>query len=218
MKKIMGLLSLIALMLGIIPLNVDAAETSKSGTIYGTITVNETPWTAETGTTTQVYSITKSGPYVGMTIIPFRNISNIEVKASSEFEIVGNPTKGTDGSVTVILKAKNGTGVNGTKTELLTAVGTGSSDIVSDGCNLSYSPLALNCSTKIENYYFNDEGDMITAEQYSQLCSGVTPPKDEDVQNADTGIAIPYIAVGGGLIAVAGVYLYSKKSNKVYKI
>ncbi len=216
MKKLMGLLSLIAIMLCILPANVSADSKSVNIPAYGTLTIDETPWTSENKVVTQVYSITKSGPITAITIIPVLNVSNVKITASSYFDIIDEQT-GSDGSVTVYLKAKNGTGVNGTKTELLTAVADGNDNIPSEGCNLSYSPISLNCSTKVEGYYFDDNGNSITEEEYKEACEGVVPPSN-DVPSPDTGSVVPYIAVGGGLIAIAGVYLYSRKSNKVYKI
>ena len=60
-----------------------------------------------------------------------------------------------------------------------------------------------------------DEGKLYEA------CEGYTPSESNptDVPNSpDTGSVVPYVAIGGGLVAIAAVYLYSRKSNKVYKI
>lgn len=220
MKKVISLLSIITFML-IMPLNVHAESKSQNVVAYGTLTIDETPWTSVTNSVTQVYSITKSGPYTAITIMPVKNLTNVRVTASANFDIV-KQTKLSDGSVTVLLKAKNGTGVNGTKTELLTAVADGNGNIATEGCNLSYSPMSINCNTNIEGFYFDNDGNSITEEEYKVACEGATPTTppsdDQDIPNADTGSVVPYLAIGGGLIAIAGVYLYSRKTKKVYKI
>ena len=67
--------------------------------------------------------------------------------------------------------------------------------------------------------YFDNNYKEVTETEFEEACNGKTPPVDTDVPNSpDTGSVIPYIAVGGGLVAIAGVYLYSRKANKVYKI
>ena len=53
---------------------------------------------------------------------------------------------------------------------------------------------------------------------YEEVCEGVTPDEPDVPDTPNTGNPIPYIAVGGGLIAIAGVYFYSRKSNRMYKI
>ena len=216
MKKILSVLCVSA-MVFLMPFVVKAASTTHEVPAYGTVTIDETPWTQESGVVTQVYSITKSGPFVAITIIPTRNVSNVRILDSSSFSIVKN-INNEDGSVTVLLKANNGTGASG-KTELMTVVADGGGTIATEGCVLDFSPINLNCSTEIEGFHFDNNGNSITEEEFEEACSGKTPPTGTDVPNSpDTGSVIPYIAIGGGLIAVAGVYLYSRKANKVYKI
>ncbi len=67
----------------------------------------------------------------------------------------------------------------------------------------------------------------ITETEYKEICEGYVPddPTDPDEplppdipENPKSGSVIPYVAVGGGLIAIAGLYLFSRKSNKMYRL
>ena len=220
MKKLSVILSFIVLLAFLVmPNMVNAAETSRQNTIYGTVTIDESEWTesGDTYSITQVYYITKSSEYVYFNIKPVLNVNNVEIIASSRAYSIVSKTTLDDGSVNVLMKATNGTGINGTKTELFTVI----AKIVDPSkleCDLSYSPLSVACAV-IDNNYFDDNGKKVTEEVYNQACNGYVPDEPiEDEPNPETGSVIPYIAVGGGLIAIAGVYLYSRKSNKMYKI
>lgn len=220
MKKNIVIFSFVVMMaILFIPMSVSAVETSKSGTIYGTITVNESEWTpsGDTFSITQVYSITKSSEYVYFNINPVLNVSDVEIIASSSAFTIVSKTAQSDGSVSVLLKATNGTGVS-SKTEVFTVVAK-IVDPSKQECNLSYSPLSLACAT-IGDLYFDDNGKSVTESEFNAACgSGVpTVPINPDEPNPQTGSVIPYIAVGGGLLAIAAVYLYSRKSRKFYKL
>jgi len=222
MRKINVILSFIVMfMILFIPVVVDAAEVSRENTIYGTITVDESEWSqsGDTYSFTQVFYITKSTEYVYFNIKPVLNVTDVQIVASSSaFKVVSQKTL-DDGSVNVLLKANNSAGVNNTKTEVFTVV----AKIVDPSkleCNLSYSPLSVACAV-IENNYFDDNGSIVSEEEYNQACNGVIPDEPDepsDEPNPETGSVIPYVAVGGGLLAIAGVYLYSRKSDKMYKI
>lgn len=219
MKKFTVIFSFIFMMaILLIPTSAWAKETSKSGTIYGTITVNESEWTqsVDTYSITQVYSITKSSEYIYFNINPVLNVGDVEIIASSSAFTIVSKTAQSDGSINVLLKATNGTGVS-TKTEAFTVVAK-IIDPSKKECNLSYSPLSLACAV-IDNIYFDDSGKTVTEAEYNEVCgNGNTTPNNPDEPNPETGSVIPYIAVGGGLLAIAGVYLYSRKSSKFYKI
>ena len=89
-------------------------------------------------------------------------------------------------------------------------------------CKISYSPLGVSCITLEDKsgntIYLDKNGNSITKEQYTEVCEGGTPTEPDVPDTPNTGNPIPYIAVGGGLVALAGVYFYSRKSNKMYKI
>lgn len=219
MKKFTVILSFILMIsILVVPMNVLAKETSKSGTIYGTITVNESDWTqsGDTYSITQVYSITKSSEYIYFNIKPVLNVGDVEIIASSSAFTIVSKTTGSDGSINVLLKATNGKGVS-TKTEAFTVVAK-IVDPSKQECNLSYLPLSMACAV-IDNLYFDDNGKTVTETEYNEVCgNGNTTPTNPDEPNPETGSVIPYIAVGGGLLAIAGVYLYGRKSSKFYKI
>ena len=217
----MNLLFALCLMLLAMPLVVDAKSSSTSGTIYGTITVEESDWTpsGDTYSVTQVYYITKSSEYVYFNIEPVLNIEDVNILESSSAYTVVSKTDLENGSVNVLLKASNGSGVSGTKTELFTVVAK-IKDPDKLECNLSYSPLSLNC-LKTDGLYFDKNGKTVSEAEWNTVCGNYTPtPEDtpSDEPNPETGSVVPYIAIGGGLLAIAAVYLVSRKSNKMYKI
>lgn len=229
MKKLTIILCCVAMMFCVIP-KVDAADQK-----YG-ITVAESDWTAKTGGgyyINQVYSITKTNGagYVYLTLLENLNVKITQVVASDAFEIVGDYVAVENGRV-YVLKTKSGAAINGTKTELMTVV----ADIVdpkNKSCDLSYAPLDTNCSN-INGKYFDNNGKLVTEDEYKKACEGTTPTNPENPgddpndpsgpnnsnnpKNPQTGSVIPYIAIGGGLAAIAGVYFVSRKSNKMYKI
>jgi len=220
MKKITIMLSVIGLLLAIAPMNASATEmkqvnTSTNQAYYGTITVMESNgWESKPDGgkfITQVYYVTKTvGDYVYLMLNETNNVKITSILPGSSFEKVKETP--VDGGVQVLLKAKgNITG----KTEAITVL----ADIVDPTkleCNLSYSLLNVVCF-KQDDLYIDKNGKQVTKDEYDKVCNGVTPT-DPDVPSPDTGSVIPYLAVGGGLIAVAGVYFYSRKSNKMYKI
>ena len=70
-----------------------------------------------------------------------------------------------------------------------------------------------------EGIPLDDNGNAISEEEYNQVCGNTTTPGDNnDVPSPETGSVVPYIAIGGGLLAIVAVYFFSKRSNKVYKI
>ena len=198
-------------------------NSEENTSLYGTITVEESDsWeTADDGSkyTTQIYYVTKtsSSNYVYIELLETNNVKISKQVVGSNFEIVSQ--KETEDGVAYLLKAKSNISA---KTELITVV----ADIVDPSkkeCRVDYSPLGLSCAV-FENNYFDKDGNEVSEEEQKASCEGVpvedpTPPDDpNDVPAPDTGSVIPYIAVGGGLVAIAGVYLYSRKTNKVYKI
>ena len=95
-------------------------------------------------------------------------------------------------------------------------------DPVDDGCILNVSPInTLDCSTSIPGFYFDNDGNSISQEEYNEVCGNTTtttPESPGDIPNSpQTGSVVPYIAIGGGLLAIVVVYLLTRK-NKVYKI
>ncbi len=228
MKKFTIILSVIGLLLMGMPMKASAAEMKQiyNNTVryYGTLTVMETSgWESKPNGDkyiTQVAYVTQTvGGYVYMDILETTNTKIDQILPGSNFELVKEEK--LDNGRRVLLKAK---GTVSGKTELLTLT----ADIVDPSlkeCKITYSPLGVGC-IKIEDksgntLYLDKNGNSITKEQYDEVCEGVTPgtPDEPDVPDTpNTGNPIPYIAVGGGLIAIAGVYFYSRRSNKMYKI
>lgn len=226
MKRLITMLSVIVLSIFMVMPNAWAAELIEASNLpnskYGNYVVMETEgWeTKENGDKyiRQVHSVTKvnASGYVYVELLEQDNVKVNQIVPGSKFSIVSQFS--TQTGVRYILKLKSGTSIN-EKTELFTVM----ADIVDPNkkqCNLSYSLLDLNCNF-IDNKYYDKNGGEVTKEQYDQICGGQTPadPDEPDIPNTpDTGSVIPYIAVGGGLFAILGVYLYSRKSNKMYKL
>ena len=212
MKKILAILSFIVLMMVVMP-NVKAADA------YYNVSIEQSEWTKKTDGgyyINKVFYVEKTvGGYVYLELIETNNVKITGALEGTSFEIVRTMT--TDTGTAYLLKAKDGVTIN-KKTELMTIT----ADIVDASkkeCQLDYSPLGLSCFT-VDDYYFDDKGNEVSKEDYTKACDGTptTPENPNDVPSPDTGSVIPYIAVGGGLIAIAGLYLYSRKSNKVYKL
>lgn len=224
MKKISIILSVIGLLLMSVPMKASAAEMKEvmSSTVkyYGTLTVMESSgWETKPDGgkyVTQVVYVTKAvGGYVYLDIVQTTNTKIDKILPSASFELVNS--EDTANGKRVLLKSK---GTVSGKTEAFTVT----ADIVDPSlseCKISYSPLGVSCITiedKAGNtIYLDKNGNSITHEQFTEVCEGGTSEPDVP-DTPDTGNPIPYIAVGGGLIAIAGVYFYSRKSNKMYKI
>lgn len=222
MKKLTIILSVIGLLLMSAPMKASAAEMKEkyNSTIpnYGNVVIMETNgWEDKPGGgkfITQVYYVTKTvGGYVYMDLVETTNVKIDRILTSASFELVSSEDNAK--GKRILLKAK---GNVTEKTEVFTVT----ADIVNPNdpdknCELDFSPLGVSCITLEDKsgntIYLDKNGNSITQEQYTEVCEGTTVP---DTPN--TGNPIPYIAVGGGLIAIAGVYFYSRKSNKMYKI
>lgn len=231
MKKFTVILSFILMIsILVVPMNVLAAEYKDfkevkrtSNGIYGVIVVKETSWTDDTASSSgvgiqQIYTVTKvnSGGYVYIEFKEENNVKIREVTPGSSFTIVGDGVRTSTG-VQYLFKLKSGTSIS-TTTELATVTADILVNDASLGCNLSFSPLSAKC-LELNGKYYDDNGKEVTETEYNKACSNYVPdeiPSDEP--NPETGSVIPYIAVGGGLLAIAGVYLYSRKSSKFYKI
>lgn len=139
-----------------------------------------------------------------------------DVESGSDFMLVSEKNE-TD-TYTVLLMANNQSGIKKGEKVLLFTITT--KDTSTDGCILNVSPRTLACAS-VEGYYFNKSGKIVNEENYNKECSntGTTDEPLEDVpNNSETGIPVPYIALGGGLVAIAGVYFLSKKNSKMFKI
>lgn len=230
MKKLTIILSVIGLLLSVVPMSANAAEMvqkaeSTNQSLYGTVTVMETNgWEDKPDGgkyITQVYYVTKTvGGYVYLMLNETNNVKITSILPSSNFEKVKETR--VESGVQVLLKAKS---TVSSKTEAMTVL----ADIVDPSkqeCVLNFSFLKTNC-INIDDLYFDKNGNLVTQAQFKEICEGVNPddPLDPDdpntpdnPENPKTGDAVPYVAVAGGLIAIAGVYFYSRKSNKMYKI
>lgn len=222
MKKLTIILSVIGLLLMSAPMKASAAEMkeryNKTIPNYGNVVIMETNgWEDKPGGgkfITQVYYVTKTvGGYVYMDLVETTNVKIDKILTSASFELVSSEDNAK--GKRILLKAK---GNVTEKTEVFTVT----ADIVNPSdpdknCELDFSPLGVSC-IKLDDKsgnttYLDRNGNSVTKEQYDEVCEGTVVP---DTPN--TGNPIPYIAVGGGLIAIAGVYFYSRKSNRMYKI
>ena len=221
-KKVTMILSLIAVAMLVVPQTVMAVgftdddphlstEDISFGQ-FGTIKAGDYTWTysnKEEKEKTWTISLDTDSKYIYFKLIP-KSVDIQDIKVSSGFVIVDQP-KNDDGTQDVFIES---TGSSNKLTIKIKTV-----DTADEGCELSFSPYRLNCSVNVPGYYFDDNGNPISEDEYNQVCGNTTNPDDpNDVPNSDTGSVVPYIAIGGGLAAIVVVYLFSKKSNKVYKI
>lgn len=208
MKKLVVLLSL-AVML-VMPLSASAASWGEEvvkakNSIYGELSAREMPWEGSDPTQLEVY-ITKASEYIYLSFT-VKNLKNLDFTPGANITVVSKDIK--DDTLTVLLKTSKAITK---KTEIGSAIGYPID--TEEGCSIGVSPLTLSCA-KLDNMYFDKSGKAITEEEYNEVCSNVTTEPGDDVQ---TGSVIPYVAIAGGLVAIAGVYLYSRRSNKMYKL
>ena len=227
MKKFIVILGLVASFMFVMPMSVKAAafvdndgdgvyenDAAISVGRYGSVAAGDMTWKysdEEAGekTWTISFDVSSGYNYVYFTLVPsFVEIDSVNVSSGSNY-VLANQTSSSNGTVVFFESTSGG------KLEL-TVVTTDTAD---EGCLLNISPLNLDCSVSIPGYYFDDNGKAITEEEYNQVCGNTTPDNPQDIPNSpDTGSVVPYIAIGGGLVAIAAVYLLSRKSNKVFKI
>ena len=228
MKKTMIMLGVMVACLFLMPSVVHAAQfvdpdsdgvyvndTAISMGRYGTIAAGDASWTysdeAE-GEKTWTFSFSTSSSYIYFQLVPTSvDIEGISVNTSNGFMYISQPQI-SGGIQPVLIQSANSSATTLTVTVITT-------DTADTGCMLDVSPQELSC-TVVNGLYFDDDGNNVTAEQYNEICGGATTPNDgpNDIPNSETGSVVPYIAIGGGLVAIVAVYLISRKSNKVYKI
>ncbi len=231
MKKIlMGCLGIFLLVIG--ALNVKAAKFIEDGAnsyksdsaisfgAYGSFAAGDWKYTVDDAQQTKNFtlaltpsSVLKANSYIYFTIVPtvgleITNSSDISVNTTNF--VISSITKVEEGYQVLVQVIRD---VPTQSTSFLTV---NAKVIDKENCEMSISPMKLSCSV-IDTNHFDKNGNLVTEEEYDSLCNGVvTPPND--VESPDTGNPIPYIAIGGGLVAIALVFLYSRKSNKVYKL
>lgn len=238
MKKFLVILTTIASVALIMPVRVQAAEpqgfsdtdgdgvyvndSAISAGRYGSFAAGDITWTYnddsdETdGVKTWNFYLTVGSvdwDYLYMSFTPVGIEIDSITPGSSNFLLVDQDT--TSAGSTSILVQQTRDLEEGDRVLLFTIRTVDTSD---DECRLSFSPLNLDCSVNIPGIYFDNDGNEISAEEYEEVCGNTTPEDPNDVPNSETGSVIPYVAIGGGLIAIVAVYLFSRKSNKVYKI
>lgn len=228
MKKLVVMLCMIGVLLTIVPTKVNAVIDFKSDgngnfcttadiTIYdaGTIKSGEFCYKytdQEKGIKEWTINITpKSGTkfiYVGLQ--PSDSLTVDSVKPGSDF-LLANEKKETAGTY-YLLRATSENGLAAKSTVLFKVTTT---DKSTEGCYLNIAAPRKPQCTQIGEYYFDNKGNAVTKDDYDKVCSGTTP----NVPNTpNTGISFPAIAVGCGLVALAGVYFSSRKSKKIFKI
>lgn len=227
MKKNIILFGLLAMMLFSVPFKVNAAvsftdnngdgvyesSASISAGQYGTIAAGDFTWRysdEDNGEKTWTISFDTNKPFIYLSLVPaFVSIDSVKVEGSG-FVLASQKSMG-DGMVGLLIQNTNSASSKLTITVITTDTG-------DEGCMLNISPLNLDCSVSIPGFYFDNNGNEITEEEFNEVCGNTTPENPNDVPNSETGSVIPYVAIGGGLLAIAAVYLISRKSNKVFKI
>ena len=213
MKRFLVMLSLVVASIIFIP-NVYADR-------YYNITVEESEWqTSQDGQVVEnaTYYVDKTiGGYVYFEIIEDKNVkvdpNPNNIVTGPNFDKIS--AQKTDNGMLVLFKAKDGVTIN-SKTEVFTILVSIVDPSIKE-CKLNFSPYGLSCA-QIEGHYFDANGNEVTAEQQAASCEGYVAEEPDVPNSPQTGSVIPYIAIGGGLAAIALVYLYSRRSNKVYKI
>ena len=228
MKKNIMLLSVLATLLFALPSTVSAAvsfeDTDGDGTYensdvisvgqFGTIAVGDMTWEYVEGSDEEklwTISFETSHPFIYFSLVPV-SVSIDSVNVSGNGFVLADQESAGDGMIDILIENAN----SGSGMVTVTIVTTDTAD---EGCQLNISPLNLDCSVNIPGIYFDDNGNEITAEEYQEVCGNATTPDDpNDIPNSETGSVVPYVAIGGGLLAIVALYLFSRKSNKVYKI
>ncbi len=235
MRKNIILLGLLAMMILATPVNtyaaVSFADDNKDGTYesvedisagqYGTIAKGDYTWrysNTEKKEKTWTISFDTTKPFIYIALVPsYLSIDSVKVSGTG-FALASQ--KAIEGGSTGLLIENT----NKSSAELtITVITTDTSD---EGCILNVSPLNLNCSVSISGFYFDNDGNAISETEYNEVCGNTTPgnpdqnPNDvpNDVPNSETGSVIPYVAIGGGLLGMAVLFMISRKSNKVFKI
>lgn len=219
-KRLSILVSMVALVLGMMPVKVEAVSANNAVVPfenYGSFATGDIQYeyTSEAdGIKTWSFYVTVGSKYDSIYFALVPNAIEIQsVKAGPGFTL-DYQADGSNGVKNLLIYKSSNDITSGVRKLLITVT---TKDIGEDKtkCTLSVSPLSLACA-KIDGNYFDKSGKLVASEaDYKASCDGVKP---NDVPNANTGNVVPYVAVGGGLVAILGVYLYSKKSNKMYKI
>ena len=234
MKKITVILVTIMTMLYVIPMKVSAEEFSTdfrdsdgdgvfestsaiSAGRYGSFAAGDITYEYTEGSdkerTWSFYLTVGSNDfdYVYMLITP-TNVSIDGVSTDTSSFLPLNTIPETGGT---LLYEVAGDLEAGDRVLLYQIVTTNTSD---EDCQIIVSPNELNCSVNIPGIYFDNNGNVISEEEYQEVCGNTTPENPDDIPSPETGSVVPYVAIGGGLLAIVVVYLFSRKSNKVYKI
>lgn len=235
MKRITVMLAIVLMLFYSLPINVKAATTYvKEGNTYksssdismgkyGTVKAGDATYTYTDegeGIKTWTFYLTAGQDldYVWLDLLPVA-LEIQSVRAGDRFN------KLSSSNDKLLLEVKNSGSVKkGDRVLLFTVI---TKDTATTGCTLSWTPQYIDPCTTADGNYFDKSGKRVSEEEYKASCEAqpstpndpVMPPDDpNDIPNSDTGSVIPYVAIAGGLIAIAGVYMYSKKANKMYKL
>ncbi len=212
MKRIFSILCLVALFVCVMPVKVAAEEKKGNFTnVYGTVEWEIKDESTETKSKTWVFYITPNDNYKSFQIelVP-TNLTNLNPVASPSF-LLADKKDEENGKMMLTLVVNSLQ--KGVRTEMMTVTTNYTS---TENCTLGLNMGSITCQ-QIGSLYIDNNGASVSEEEYKKAC-GSSEPEKPDEKNPQTGNVIPYIAVGGGMIAIAGVYLYSRKSNKIYKI
>ncbi len=236
MKKVILLFGVVASVFVLMPSSVYAAEPAGfvetsdgvyvneqaiSAGRYGTFEAGDVSWTYESaedeadGVKTWNYYLTVGSvdfEFLYMSLVP----TGVDIDAVTPGDSFLMVHPSNDNGITTVLLQATGSLNEGDRVLLFT-VRTVDQDGAEE-CLLETAPLNLDCSVNVPGFYFDNDGNEISAEEYAQVCGNVTPDDGNDVPSPETGSVIPYIAIGGGIVALIAVYLLTRKSSKVYKI
>ena len=142
----------------------------------------------------------------------FGTLDTISILDGSDY-VINNMVSTATGKAIILFESLSG---SGGRIEFMVST----TDAVNGEYLLNILPLNLNCSVSIPGYYFDDNGNSITQEEYNRVCNKTSTGETiQDIPNSsDIGSVVPYIAIGGGLVAIIAVYLLIRKLSKINKI
>lgn len=231
MKKITVILGIVLVLFYSLPINASAASYVKDGDTYkinadvsvgkyGVIKAGDATYKytdeAEKIKTWNFYITAEEDlDYVAINLLPV-SLEIQSVKVGPLFNKLSSDNE------KILMEVKSaGSAKKGDRILLFTVI---TKDTADTGCTLSISPQNVEACSVVDGNYFDKNGNRVTEAEYKASCEGTTeptpiPPDDpNDIPNSDTGSVVPYVAIFGGLMAIAGVYFYSKKANRMYKL
>lgn len=220
MKKRLGLSILFILCTILMPIKASAA----TGTIFGASDSNLTK-TTENGQTIQIknqQSNTKI--YLGANVtsgtlteykatIKLSNSNFIYKSFTKESGWSGTITPSEDGQ-SIFVDLKNTSGITGKKLVATISLVVSDAAASTETCSITLSKTEEPASTPkcqvVDGIYYDANGNEVSKEAYDASCT--------TQENPQTGNFLPYTLIVVGIAIAGGLYLVTKKNNKIYHV